>query len=206
MLSSAEFYALATAIVGNAVALLGGILGILFTALGVYKRATPSGKVALTFGFLALLMAPVMAWRDTYRELEAKTKENTKLSERLEDRDKQIADMNLLLHKAELARSDTAARGCPPSGVSAHAAESITVSSTPVGFSESRFRPRNARQAVAAQATVENGSIRISDSGDAPLHHVDPGMPFWVCGESLQKFRAVRDGQADAILRVTYYW
>ncbi len=185
----------------------GGILVALVFVVEKLTNWKPPRSVYVGLLLVALLPASFLAWRDEHRkwqmtivELANREGQNEHLRRESANRMRELDDL-----KAKYAAVPKL-QGCPPFGVNPRSSESITVSSVPTGFTESRFHPPGARQAVAAHISIENGAIRYSDTGAAPLHLADQGATGWVCGASIPKYQAVREGSADAILRVSYYW
>jgi hypothetical protein len=61
-----EITDLFAAISGNVVSLSSGVLGVIFTVISVWLP-NKQKRYAFTFGILALLLSPIYAWRDEYR-------------------------------------------------------------------------------------------------------------------------------------------
>ena len=89
--------------------------------------------------------------------------------------------------------------------------ESITVSTTPIGFTTATINPDNLTKAAYAFFTVEtaDGRYRVDgvDPTDAVGHVFDDAAPgYFVCGTvAVSQFRAIRSGGSNATLRVTYF-
>lgn len=104
-----------------------------------------------------------------------------------------------------------------PSYASAFARETVTVSSSPVGLTASVYSAHGEAvidrvTAKEAFVTVENAAIRITFEGTAPndgsdIGHVIPaGSGFNIYGfGNIKNFRAIRIGDTDAVLNVTYF-
>ena len=94
--------------------------------------------------------------------------------------------------------------------VTAFAFETITVSTTSIGFTASLAYPTGAdAQSVVAIVTTETNSIRFRTDGIAPTasvgHLVVAGSTIEVCGLPAAKaFRMIR-ASADATISATYY-
>lgn len=92
----------------------------------------------------------------------------------------------------------------------AFAYEAITVSTTAVGFTAATFAPSNAREAVAAMFTVESNPVRYRYDGTAPTateghRAVAANDPIIIYGrQNIRNFKSIREGAADATVRVTY--
>lgn len=94
--------------------------------------------------------------------------------------------------------------------------ETITVSTSVVGLTAGKIQPSGGAAALGAAITVEGATIRYRLDGGNPVAggaghlgydaSIAPGLVIWLTGtENLRRFRAVREGVADATLRVTYY-
>ncbi len=75
--------------------------------------------------------------------------------------------------------------------------ESITVSSTAIGFTDSKLKPESSRYPGRTLCTVESNSIRFRYDGTSPTdaegHLVASGSTITIEGwESLMKFRMIR--------------
>jgi hypothetical protein len=93
--------------------------------------------------------------------------------------------------------------------------EEITVGVTAVGCSQDKITPTTgpyARlSARAALVSSENGDTRFRiDSGLPSLssgHYLTSGDTLVLTGtQAIQQFRAIRAGDTDAVLRVTYFY
>ena len=87
--------------------------------------------------------------------------------------------------------------------------ESITVSTTAVGFTAAQLNPANAQRAERAFITVEGAAIRFRIDGTDPTssegHLVLANSSFVLSGHNaLANFRAIRDGGTDGTAKVTY--
>jgi hypothetical protein len=93
--------------------------------------------------------------------------------------------------------------------------EEITVSVTAVGCSPSKIMPTTgpyARlSARAALVSSENGDTRFRIDGGLPTvsigHFLADGDTLVLTGtQAIQQFRAIRCGDTDAVLKVTYFY
>jgi hypothetical protein len=93
--------------------------------------------------------------------------------------------------------------------------EEISVGSSVAELSPAKIMPTTgpyARMAArAALLSSENGDIRFRIDGGAPSassgHYLTSGDTLVLTGtQALQQFRAIRSGDADAILQVTYFY
>lgn len=92
----------------------------------------------------------------------------------------------------------------------AFAFETITVSTTAVGFTSATYAPSGTTPADYAMVSVETAAIRYRVDGVAPTasvgHAIEAGSGFPVCGQpSLKTFQMIRRDGADSTVRVTYY-
>jgi hypothetical protein len=122
----------------------------------------------------------------------------------------------LVLALAALPSVSLAQQGVCPSnkGLEPVAFETLTVSSTPIGFTAATI---NATTAAGAFVTVEAQPLRATFIGTPsatvghlveppPTGNADSTRGFWVCGRTaLLGFRMIRTGGTDATVRVTYY-
>ena len=86
--------------------------------------------------------------------------------------------------------------------------ESVTVSTTAVGLTASKFNAYAAYE-VKAFMTLENAQIRWRIDGTAPTstegHLLEAGQNLTIEGyKNLSQFRAIRTGTTDGVLKVTY--
>ena len=93
--------------------------------------------------------------------------------------------------------------------------EVLTVGTTVIQLSTAKIRPSTgpyARMlARAAMISSESGDLRFRIDGGAPTaedgHYLVSGDSLVLSGsQALQKFQAVRAGEASATLRVTYFY
>jgi hypothetical protein len=93
--------------------------------------------------------------------------------------------------------------------------EDITVADSPVGMSNSKINPHTGPYArLSARATLislENGDIRFRIDGGQPSlssgHYLTSGDTLVLTGtQAIQQFRAIRSGDTDGGLRVTYFY
>jgi hypothetical protein len=93
--------------------------------------------------------------------------------------------------------------------------EDITVADSPVGMSNSKINPHTGPYArLSARATLislENGDIRFRIDGGQPSlssgHYLTSGDTLVLTGtQAIQQFRAIRSGDTDGELRVTYFY
>ena len=87
--------------------------------------------------------------------------------------------------------------------------ESITVSTSAVGFTAAQINPANAQRAERAFITVEGAAIRFRMDGNSPTssegHLLLANSSCVLSGQNaLAKFKAIRDGGTDGTLKVTY--
>jgi len=68
MFSLEELAALFAAVGDNTVSLFGGILGIVFTIISIFLPNSSQRRALLVIGLICLMLAPIYAWRDEYRE------------------------------------------------------------------------------------------------------------------------------------------
>lgn len=96
----------------------------------------------------------------------------------------------------------------PIGQVESFAQETITVSSTAIGFTVATYADGTGT-ARYASASVESNPLRFWDDGSVPTSSagtlVQPGQQIEICGEnSIRRFLAIRTG-SDATLVVRYY-
>ena len=93
--------------------------------------------------------------------------------------------------------------------------EEVTVGVTVAGFSQAKIMPTTgpyARlSARAALVSSENGDIRFRIDGGLPSassgHYLTNGDTLVITGtQAIQQFRAIRSGDTDGVLRVTYFY
>jgi hypothetical protein len=93
--------------------------------------------------------------------------------------------------------------------------EEVTVGLSVVGFSSTKIMPTTgpyARlSARAALMSSENGDIRFRIDGGLPSassgHYLTSGDTLVLTGtQAIQQFRAVRSGETDGVLKVTYFY
>ena len=87
--------------------------------------------------------------------------------------------------------------------------ESITVSTTAVGFTSAQINPAGVQRAERAFITVEGAAIRFRMDGTDPTssegHLLLANSSCVLSGQNaLAKFKAIRDGGTDGTLKVTY--
>lgn len=88
--------------------------------------------------------------------------------------------------------------------------ESITVSTTSIGFTAAKITPSGTLPAVYANCTLETNPIRHREDGLAPSatvgQLVTAGQSIDVCGvPNIQTVRFIRQGAADGTLQCHYY-
>jgi len=86
--------------------------------------------------------------------------------------------------------------------------ESVTVSSTAVGLTASKFNAYAAYE-VKAFMTLEGAQIRWRIDGTNPTstegHLLEAGQNLTIEGyKNLSQFKAIRTGTSDGVLKVTY--
>ena len=102
-----------------------------------------------------------------------------------------------------------ASAACPNSqGFMAYAFETITVSSTALGFTAATFDTGGGAP-LAALVTVESQPIRFRADAASPTttvgHPASAGQMIDVCGEgNVRRFRMIRTG-TDSTVTVTYF-
>ena len=93
--------------------------------------------------------------------------------------------------------------------------EEMTVGVSAVGLSNTKITPTTgpyARlSARAALVSSENGDIRFRIDGGLPSassgHYLTSGDTLVLTGtQAIQQFRAIRSGDTDGVLRVTYFY
>jgi hypothetical protein len=93
--------------------------------------------------------------------------------------------------------------------------EEVTAGVSVVGFSTTKIMPTTgpyARlSARAALVSSENGDIRFRIDGGLPSassgHYLTNGDTLVLTGtQAIQQFRAIRSGDTDGVLRVTYFY
>jgi hypothetical protein len=93
--------------------------------------------------------------------------------------------------------------------------EDVTVGGSAVGLSSTKISPVTGSyarlSARAALMSSENGDLRFRiDSGlptDSSGHYLTSGDTLVLTGtQAIQQFRAIRSGDTDAVLRVTYFY
>jgi hypothetical protein len=92
----------------------------------------------------------------------------------------------------------------------AFAFESITVSTSSIGFTAATMAPSGAQPATYANCTLETNPIRFRSDGLAPSSTVGQlvgtGSNIEVCGQAnLNALRFIRQGAADGTLQCHYY-
>lgn len=103
-----------------------------------------------------------------------------------------------------------------PGGCTNHATltpfafETITVSTTSIGFTAATLAPSGSNPAEMAIVSVESNPVRYRLDGLAPSstvgHPAVAGDALTVCGTlSAKALRFIRSGAVDATLSVTYY-
>lgn len=108
------------------------------------------------------------------------------------------------------ASTGAAPGGCTNDGfLNPFAFETITVSSTSIGFTATTFAPAGQTQAVMAVATLATNDIRYRSDGLDPTaaigHALAATGTITVCGiGSLRQTRFIRQ-TADGTLSVSYY-
>jgi len=88
--------------------------------------------------------------------------------------------------------------------------EQITVSTSGIGFTATKYAPAGQTPADLAIVTVESQAIRYRDDGVAPTtsvgHTVAAASTITVCGfQSIKTVLFIRDDASDATLNVSYY-
>ena len=93
--------------------------------------------------------------------------------------------------------------------------EEISVGSSVVQLSSAKITPTSGpyarMSARAALLSSENGDIRFRIDGGVPSassgHYLTSGDALVISGtQALQQLRAIRSGDADGLLRVTYFY
>ena len=93
--------------------------------------------------------------------------------------------------------------------------EEVTVVDSAAGFSADKTQPVTGPYArLSARATLislENGDIRFRVDGGLPSlssgHYLTSGDTLVLTGtQAIQQFRAIRSGDTDGVLRVTYFY
>jgi len=93
--------------------------------------------------------------------------------------------------------------------------EDITVADSAVGMSSTKINPLTGPYArLSARATLislENGDIRFRVDGGLPSlssgHYLTSGDTLVLTGtQAIQQFRAIRSGDTDGVLKVTYFY
>lgn len=88
--------------------------------------------------------------------------------------------------------------------------ESVTVSTSAVILTRATYLPTDGPNAIQATISVGAQPIRVWFTGTAPTatvgHYLAANTVFYICGQTLQTFKAIRDttASADAVLSVTY--
>jgi len=86
--------------------------------------------------------------------------------------------------------------------------EAVTVSSSAVGLTSTKYNP-SGHKAQVAFITVEDAQIRFRYDGTDPTssegHIADVGDVIKIEGyDNIANFKAIRTGSSDATIRVTY--
>lgn len=77
-MTTAEVWALITALAGNTVSLWSGGIGLLVSAIGLALRQDDKrGVLFIIAGSVSLFIAPAAAWRDEHRLAQTVSQENT---------------------------------------------------------------------------------------------------------------------------------
>ncbi|PIU54136.1 MAG: hypothetical protein COS90_02380 [Deltaproteobacteria bacterium CG07_land_8_20_14_0_80_60_11] len=93
--------------------------------------------------------------------------------------------------------------------------EEVTVGVSVVGFSQAKIMPTTGpyarMSARAALVSSENGDIRFRVDGGLPSissgHYFTSGDTLVLTGtQAIQQFRAIRNGETNGVLRVTYFY
>jgi hypothetical protein len=93
--------------------------------------------------------------------------------------------------------------------------EEVTVGTSGVGLSADKINPVTGpyarMSARAALVSSENGDTRFRIDGGQPSassgHYLTSGDTLVLTGtQAIQQFRAIRSGDTDAVLRVTYFY
>lgn len=97
---------------------------------------------------------------------------------------------------------------CTADTVSAYAHETLTVSSTALGFTANLY-DQGSGQAASALVTITGDNIRFWSDGGTPTatvgHLVTVGTPIEVCGfGNVKNFRMIRQ-TTDATVSVSYF-
>lgn len=115
-----------------------------------------------------------------------------------------------LVLAAALYQGPSAQANCSIIGMpAAFAFETITVSSTGIGFTAATYAPATGPQAMMALITIETNAIRFRSDGTAPTaaigHPVSAGSTIEVCGTAnVRNFLMIRQS-ADASASVSYF-
>lgn len=99
---------------------------------------------------------------------------------------------------------------CGKADLRAFAFESLTISTTALGFTKSAYDPLGAPVAIAAIVTIETADARYRTDGLNPTaaigHIAVSGSTLTVCGTgSIRTVRFIRKDATDAVFRVTFY-
>jgi len=93
--------------------------------------------------------------------------------------------------------------------------EELTAGASVAGFSADKINPETGPYArMSARAVLvssENGDIRFRIDGGEPSassgHYLTSGDALVLTGtQAIQQFRAIRSGETDAVLLVTYFY
>jgi hypothetical protein len=119
----------------------------------------------------------------------------------------QIGAVLLVLLSMALYQEPVKAGSCTSDTLSAYTGETITVSSTSIGFTAALYN--QGEQAQSALVTIAGDSIRFWPNGQTPTatvgHLVTAGTPVEVCGfGNISKFRMIRV-TGDATVTVSYF-
>ena len=92
----------------------------------------------------------------------------------------------------------------------AYGTESITVSSTSIGFTDATINPERRIKPIKAIFVVEAAQIRFTVDGSTPTSSVgflaEIGDIVTINGEhDVEKFRAIRTGATDATIQPIYF-
>ena len=112
-----------------------------------------------------------------------------------------------------LMQSDTSAgpEGCTNSpSLTPFAFETITVSTTALGFTATSYAPAGVKAADYAVLSIATAALRYRADGLAPSATVGHVLPIdgaaTVCGTStIRKILLIRKDATDAVVSVTYY-
>jgi hypothetical protein len=162
----------------------------------------------------ALLFSAFQAWLDEHSRAERYRVDGERREEQLRGEIRSRDSENVRLSKELELRppirknSDAGPLACPIPGTTAFDDERLLVSESATSLSKAKLRPKQGAVALWASLYVEDGEIRFRATGQDPTNEygeVESGR-FCIRGiDNLEQFRAIRKGDRNIRVLVTYY-